>query len=99
MYVVIRESNTWFYPISTIYEMQMNGLGKPKLIKDLLPDSEMLLCYDRDSKTLFVNNPKSGFIWMYSAKGLHSNFYKRFKSCFTNFNGLYYYINRLNLII
>jgi len=95
MYVVTREG-IW----SSIYKMQMNGLGKPEIIKDGIPDnSKMLMCYDSDSQTLFVNILYDGVIWMYSAKGLHSNFCKRFKSCFTNFNELYYYINRLNFIV
>jgi len=94
MYVAT--DNIWF--TTSIYEMQMNGLGKKQIIKEGMSGS-ILMCYDSDSKTLFVNNPFGGYIWMYSAEGLHSNFCKRFKSYFTNFNKLYYYINRLNFII
>jgi len=88
-------------PTSTtfLYKMQMNGLGGKELVRDRFPSSKILMCYDSDSKTLFYNDPLTGYIMAYSAKGLHSSFCKRFKSCFTNFDELYYYINRLIFII
>jgi len=95
MYVASKKKST-FVTIFSIYEMQMNGLGKERLIIDELPGPKILMCYDSDSKTLFVSDLFAGNIMKYSAKGLHSSFCKRFKSYFTNFNELYYYINRLN---
>lgn len=61
--------------IYSIYEMRMDGLGERKLLKDELKGI-ISMCYDRDSKTLFVSDERTGFIWSYSNKGLHYSFFK-----------------------
>lgn len=70
----------------TLYEMQMNGLGKRKLIREGLIGPQLPMYYDRDSKTLFVSDLLPGYIYSHSAQGSHFNFYKclSFGSYFTN---------------
>lgn len=56
----------------SIYEMKMNGLGERKLLRDNLKGPKISMCYDRDSKTLFISDQHAGYILSYSTKGLHS---------------------------
>ncbi|NP_001291525.1 vitellogenin receptor precursor [Solenopsis invicta] len=52
----------------TLYEMQMNGLGKRKLIREGLIGPQLPMYYDRDSKTLFVSDLLPGYIYSHSAQ-------------------------------
>ncbi|XP_011062100.1 PREDICTED: vitellogenin receptor-like, partial [Acromyrmex echinatior] len=45
-----------------IYEMEMNGLGEKKLLRDNLHGPVISMYYDRDSKMLFVSDQMSGNI-------------------------------------
>lgn len=66
---------TSYYGNFSVYEMKMNGLGERKLVKNGLKGLT-IMCYDRDSKTLFISAKNSGYILSYSPKGLHSILYK-----------------------
>ena len=59
-----------------VYEMQMNGLGKRKLLMEgaYFKGSRISMCYYRDNKTLFMNDESN--ILLHSAEGLHFSFYK-----------------------
>ncbi|XP_012532761.2 vitellogenin receptor [Monomorium pharaonis] len=64
MFVIVRNQR-----IYSLYEMQMNGLGERKLIKEGLNYINGLnMYYDRDSKTLFVSDISSGYILSHSAE-------------------------------
>ncbi|KYM77742.1 Vitellogenin receptor, partial [Atta colombica] len=54
-----------------VYEMQMNGLGKRKLLMEgvYFKGSRISMCYYRDNKTLFMNDESN--ILLHSAEGLH----------------------------
>ncbi|KYN07112.1 Vitellogenin receptor, partial [Cyphomyrmex costatus] len=52
-----------------IYEMEMNGLGEKKLLRDNLHGPIISMYYDKDSKTLFVSDQMSGEILSLSAEG------------------------------
>ncbi|XP_025075482.1 LOW QUALITY PROTEIN: vitellogenin receptor [Pogonomyrmex barbatus] len=59
----------------SLYEMNMNGLGLRKLIKENLENSlidvHVSMCYDKDSKTLFIGDHSAGVILSYSNGNTH----------------------------
>jgi len=79
MYVAFKNllSSNHTFERFCIYEMEMNGLGEKKLLRDNLHGPVISMYYDRDSKTLFVSDQMSGNILslnILSAEGLHSDF-------------------------
>lgn len=80
MFVVLRKPGKtlfWYEKednMYSIYEMRMDGLGERRLFRKNLEGQKISMYYDRDSKTLFVSDEKSGNILSHSNKGLHSSF-------------------------
>lgn len=75
MYVAFKNlpsSNHIFEEKFCIYEMEMNGLGEKKLLKDNLRGPVISMYYDKGSKTLFVSDQMSGNILSLSAEGLQT---------------------------
>ncbi|XP_011705926.1 PREDICTED: vitellogenin receptor-like, partial [Wasmannia auropunctata] len=70
MYVVFQRNYHFSTNGYVLYEMNMNGLGERKLIRDNMT-ARIAMCYDRDSKTLFVSEELAGRILSYSvAEGI-----------------------------